>query len=182
MTMEKILLVERNPRIIEMLVEAFVRRFDAQITCVSSAADALDVEIFEPHAIAIVDTRIDDLDPLTLAARLCELSDRPVILTGCDPTTADVIEALRMGVVDFFTKPYEIEGLLDRMTAALSAHRQQRARVQREERTRRLLRKVIRERRLLNERVELICKDLVGAHKRLATRVLARDVRPAVSE
>ncbi|HRX83432.1 MAG TPA: response regulator [Phycisphaerae bacterium] len=177
MTMEKILLVERNPRIIEMLVEAFVRRFDSQITCVSSGEDALDVEIFEPHAIAVVDTNLDGIDALTLAGRLCELSDRPVILTGCDPTTADVIEALRMGVADFFVKPYEIDGLLNTMAEALSVHRQMRARVQREERTRRLLRKVIRERRALNERVELICRDLVGAHKRLATRVLARETQ-----
>jgi two-component system response regulator AtoC len=179
MNMEKILLVERNPRVIEMLVEAFVRRFDAQITCVSTGQDALDVEMFEPHSIAVVDAQLDDIDGLTLAARLRELSDRPVLLTGAEPTTAEVIAAMRCGVADFFVKPFEIETLLARMTEALLAQRRQRSRVQRHERTRVLLRKVIRERRALNERVELICKDLVGAHKRLATRVHARETAGA---
>jgi hypothetical protein len=32
---------------------------------------------------------------------------------------------------------------------------------------------VIGERRDLNRRIELICKDLVGAHRRLVQRVLA---------
>jgi DNA-binding response OmpR family regulator len=117
MTLEKILLVEQNARIIEMLVESFVRRFNAHITCVASAADALDVEMFEPHSIAVIDTRIEDMDAITLAMRLRELGDRPVILMGSDPTTADVIEAMRCGVTDFFTKPFEIEALLDCMAA-----------------------------------------------------------------
>jgi len=179
MTNDKILLVERNPRIIEMLVEAFVRRFDAQITCVSTGEDALDVEIFEPHAIAVVDTNLDGLDALTLAARLRELSDRPVILMGQEPSAADMIHAMRCGVADFFAKPFTIEGLLERMTDLMQHHSRQLAFIQRQERTRTLLRRVIRERRQLNDRVELICKDLVGAHKRLATRVLTHAPRSA---
>ncbi|MCB9850657.1 MAG: response regulator [Phycisphaerales bacterium] len=180
MATEKILLVERNPRIIEMLVEAFVRRFSAHITCVSSGADALDVEMFEPHSIAIIDTRIDGMDAITLATRLRELSDRPVILMGSDPTTADVIEALRGGVTDFFIKPFQIEALLDSAADALARHRRDCDRTQRHHRTRQVLRKVIRERRVLNQRVELICKDLVGAHKRLANRVLSKP--PVITE
>jgi len=172
MTTEKILLIERNPRIIEMLVEAFVRRFNAHITCVSSGADALDVEILEPHSIAVVDTQIDDMDVITLTERLCEFSDRPVILMGDAPTAADVIESMRHGVVDFFTKPFEIEAMLDRMQDLMRFHRGELGRRHRYEKSRRLLRKVIRERRELNQRVDLICKDLVSAHKRLATRVL----------
>jgi DNA-binding response OmpR family regulator len=186
MTTDKILLVERNPRIIEMLVESFVRRFEAQITCVATGEDALDVEIFEPHAIALIDTRLegsdtrpDGIDAITLTTRLRELSDRPVIIMDADPTTADVIEAMRAGAADFFVKPFEIEALLTRMTQLMQDHAHRRAMTQRHERTRRLLRKVIRERRQLNERVELICKDLVGAHKRLATRVLAHNPSPA---
>jgi DNA-binding NtrC family response regulator len=181
MTLEKILLVEQNARIIEMLVESFVRRFNAHITCVASAADALDVEMFEPHSIAVIDTRIEDMDAITLAMRLRELGDRPVILMGSDPTTADVIEAMRCGVTDFFTKPFEIEALLDCMARAIAAHRKRCAGIQRHDRTRRVLRRVIRERRALNERVELICKDLVGAHKRLTSRVMAREQQVVVA-
>ncbi len=40
---------------------------------------------------------------------------------------------------------------------------------------RELVRRVIRERRDLNRRVELVCRDLVGAHRRLVTRVLSSE-------
>jgi hypothetical protein len=40
------------------------------------------------------------------------------------------------------------------------------------QRLRRLLRRLLRERRELRQRTELICRDLVGAHRRLVDRVL----------
>ena len=172
MPTDKILLVESNPRILEMLVDAFVRRLNCNITCVSTAEDALDVEMLEPHSIAVADTALSGMDAITLAARLCELGERPVILLGSNPTPAEVIEAMRCGVVDFFPKPFEIDALLSSVERAMTGHRQARAMAHRHRRMRALVRKVIRERRQLNERVELICRDLVGAHKRLAMRVL----------
>ncbi len=93
---------------------------------------------------------------------------------GSDPSQYDLIEAMRCGVVDFFAKPFEIEQLLATMERTMGAYRASLTYRQRYERTRMLLRKVIRERRELNERIDLICKDLVGAHKRLAMRVLDR--------
>ena len=172
MSNDKILLVESNPRILEMLVDAFVRRFNCNITCVSTPEDALDVEMLEPHSLVVADTTSDGMDAITMASRLAELSDRPIILMGNSPTASDVIEAMRCGVVDFFPKPFEVENLLDSMQKALSGHASVRVQNQKYHRMRTLVRKVIRDRRGLNKRVELVCKDLVGAHKRLAVRVL----------
>ena len=40
---------------------------------------------------------------------------------------------------------------------------------------RQLVRRVLSERRDLNRRIDLVCKDLVGAHRRLVQRVLATE-------
>lgn len=172
---DKILLVETQPRIIEMLVEGFVRRFDANITCVPSAEDALDVVIVEPHTVTVADTALPGMDAITLCQRLAELGHHPVILMGSDPTTAQVIEAMRYGVVDFFSKPFELDALLGAVERTLRAYHRTRRLMRRHQRLRDLVRRVVRERRELNERVELVCKDLVGAHKRLVLRVLENE-------
>ncbi len=168
----KILLVESNPRVVEMLVESFVRRFQANITCVSTAEDALDTDMLEPHNIVLADTALPGMDAVTLTLRLKELCDRPVILMGSDPTSAEVIEATRCGAEDFFPKPFEVEALLQAMARELDGYEQARQLAMRHRRLRALVKRVIRERRELHDRMELVCKDLVGAHKRLVMRVL----------
>lgn len=175
MPTEKILLVESNPRVVEMLVEAFVRRFNSNITCVASAEDALDVEMVEPHSIVLADTALPRMDAVLLAQRLRELADRPVILMGTDVSASDAIELMRAGASDFFRKPFEVGALLDSMQQAMQRHADARLMRYRYDRMRQLLRRVIRDRRQLNRRVDLICKDLVGAHKRLVLRVLDRE-------
>lgn len=169
---QKILLVESNPRAIETLIDAFVERFDCNITCVSTAEDALDVDMLEPHSIVVADTDLDGMDALTMATRLTELNPRPIILLDSNPNVANVVESMRAGVVDYFAKPVDINVLLDSMEDALADYQAYRDLQTRYQKMRGLVRRVIRERRDLNQRVELICKDLVGAHKRLVMRVL----------
>jgi DNA-binding NtrC family response regulator len=167
---EKILLVERDPRLLELLVDLLVRRFSSSITCVSSAVDALDVEMLEPHSLAIVDMQDDCAEGLALAARLQELRDAPIILLADQPSTDVVLTALRIGTADFLPKPFDVEQLAASVERALQLGREYRQFRQRYHRMRALLRRVLRERRVLNDRVELICKDLVGAHRRLVQR------------
>ncbi|MCA9249873.1 MAG: response regulator [Phycisphaerae bacterium] len=169
---QKILLVESNPRAIETLIDAFVGRFNCNITCVATAEDALDVDMLEPHSIVVADTELEGMDALTMAMRLTELNPRPIIMLDSNPTVANVVEAMRAGVVDYFSKPVDIDVLLESMDQALADYQAYRDLASRHQKMRGLVRRVIRERRELNQRVELICKDLVGAHKRLVMRVL----------
>ncbi|MFH0983891.1 MAG: response regulator [Planctomycetota bacterium] len=171
----KILLVDHEPRTVEMLSEAFVRHLNARITCVSTAEAALDIEILEPHDALVAEINLPRLDGLALARQLMELRPRPIILMSNDPSLAQAIAALRAGVVDFFPKPFDLEHLLDAIGRALAAADEQRRQVQRYHRLRKLVRQVIRERRELNQRVELICRDLVGAHRHLVHRMLDRE-------
>ncbi len=168
----KILVVEPDPDILELLVAALARRFDANVTCVAAAEACLDVELVEPHDMVIAELTLDGEDGLVLAEQLASLSNRPIILLAEDPTCDDVLTAMRLGVHDVFPKPFPVAELLDTVDVALRRYRTQRAQSAKYHRVRGLLRHAIRERRDLNRRVELICRDLVGAHRRLVHRVL----------
>jgi DNA-binding NtrC family response regulator len=171
----KILLVDNEPATMEMLVEVVVRHLNAQITCVATAEDALDIDVLEPHDALIAEINLPKMDGVTLAQRILEQRRRPVILMSNDPNLGQAIGALRAGATDFFTKPFAIECLLDSIVRALAQADEQHRQVQRYHRLRRLVRHVIRERRELNDRVDLICRDLVGAHRRLVHRMLDRE-------
>ena len=168
----KVLLVDCDPQAVELIVEVFVRHLNAHMTCVSTAEDGLDIEILEPHDVVVAEINLPNMNGVTLAERMMELRPRPIILLSNDPNLSQAVGAMRAGVVDFFTKPFDLECLLDAAARALRVADDQRLRSQRHHRLRSLVRRVIRERRELNQRVDLICRDLVGAHRRLVHRVI----------
>ncbi|MCP4589310.1 MAG: response regulator [bacterium] len=171
----KILVVDNDPHTVEMIVELFVRHLNAHLTCVSSAEDALDIEMLEPHDALIAEVNLPGMNGVALAERAMELAWRPVILMSNDPNLSQAVGGLRAGAIDFFTKPFDLECLLAAAERALEQAEAERNRTQRHHRLRALVRRVIRERRDLNQRVDLICRDLVGAHRRLIHRVLDRE-------
>jgi len=177
----KILVVEPDAEVLEILVGALVGRFDAHITCVDTAEACLDVEVVEPHDLVITELVLDDFDGIQLSEHLTSLSARPVIILCDEATTEQAVAALRLGVRDLLTKPFPVTDLLDAADRALSGHRLRHDYAVRYHRMRNLVRKAVRERRELNKRIELVCRDLVGAHRRLAHRVVELSKTPTVS-
>lgn len=168
----KILLVEPDPQLVELLVASLSRRFDANITCVVDAETCLDVEMLEPHDLVIAEWKLGDTTGLHLSEQLTALSPRPIILIAEKVKSRDAIEALRSGVRDLFVKPFAIGELLDSAQRVLYGFDVKRRHAVRYHRMRKLVRQVIRERRDLNKRIELVCRDLVQAHRRLVHRVV----------
>ena len=168
----KILIVEPDPDVLEILVASLSRRFDALLTCVSNGNACLDVEMTDPHDLIIIDERLADMSGLSLADKLMSLATRPVVLLTGETNFDDAVTALRSGVADIFGKPFPIEDLLASTDLLLRDHTLMRQRVAKYHRMRRLVRRVIRERRDLRRRIELVCRDLVGAQRRLVHRVL----------
>ncbi len=109
----KILLVEPEPSMMEILVASLVRRFDAHITCVADAESCLDIDVADPHDLIIAELAPDVIDGLGLAARIMTLGAKPIILLGDEISGDEAIEAMRLGVRDLFRKPFPVEQLLD---------------------------------------------------------------------
>ncbi len=168
----KILVVEPDPDAVEILVAALSYRLDAQLTCVADAESCLDTDMIEPHDLVITETILPDAHGMELAEQLLALRKRPIILLADEPDLDDAIEAMRLGVRDLFPKPFAVGELVESAERALRGHQIHHQHAVKYRRMRDLVRRVIHERRSLNKRVELICRDLVGAQRRLVHRVL----------
>lgn len=168
-----ILVVERDPTTMEMLVEAIRHRFDAQLTATRCAEDALDADRLTPHDLVVASVNLEGMNGLTLTQQLMRRHRRPVILTTLRLSAEQAIEALRVRAVDLLVKPFDLAVLLRRMELELADRQELGRHQQRSSRVRQLVRNVLRERRALRERLDFVCRDLVGAHQRLLNHVLA---------
>jgi DNA-binding NtrC family response regulator len=180
--MHKILLVEPDPSTMELLVAALSRRFHAHITCVSRASSGLHSDAREPNDLVIAEMKLPDASGLEFAEQLLAGASRPVILIDERASSRRAVAALRLGIADLFHKPFPVECLLQAAQEALDSLDFRRRTAVRHRRMREMVRRMIRERRDLNRRVELVCKDLVDAQRRLSHRVLALEARTAQAE
>ncbi len=174
----KVLAALPDAALLEILVDAVATRLGAGVTCCTRAADALDVDCIDPHHLIVTGLELPDMSGFDLIAQLLELRRRPVILLVKNPSVDDAIRALRCGVMDIITAPIDAEYLFTAMANGLHQAAADRKHTRREHRRRTLIRRVLRDRRQLNQRIDLICKDMVGAHRRLFHRVLATQSNP----
>ena len=173
----KILVVMHDATTLEILVDAAARDFNAQVTWANTGSDALDIDCVDFHHVVLAGVCLPDMSGLDLARQILHLRHRPVILVGADPTVEDAIRAVRLGVSDFLPAPVDVEHLFTAIGTALRRSAAERRRIRREHRNRSLIRRVLRDRRNLNQRIDLICRDMVGAHRRLFHRVLTAQHR-----
>lgn len=179
----KILVCEPDPDVLEILVASLSRRFDAHITCTADAATCLDAEVSEPHDLVIAEMDDETDEDSSLIEQLVMFGPRPVIVLADRPSKVDLVRMVRAGVADVFCKPFPVEELLDSAREQLDEHRIRRQKADRYHRMRDMVRRVVRERRDLNGRMDLVCRDLVGAHRRLVERVLEiGGIKPQAAE
>ncbi len=169
----KILLVEPDSQLVELLVESLVRRFNAHITCVADAESCLDVDVADPHDLIIAELHLSGRSALELAQNLLSLGSRPVILLADKVTADEAIDAMRLGISDLLCRPFPVHRLLDGAERQIRGQHLCKQQAIKYRRMREVVRKVIRERRELKQRTELVCRDLVDAHRRLVDRVLS---------
>jgi DNA-binding NtrC family response regulator len=81
---------------------------------------------------------------------------------------------MRLGVRDMFAKPFDLARLGESVERAAADHRKRRSERLRSERLRRVSGRIVRERRAMRQRVDLVCRDLVGAYRRLAEKYVAQ--------
>jgi DNA-binding NtrC family response regulator len=86
-----------------------------------SAEEALRLLETEPVDLGIFDIRLPGMDGLTLLSRARELwRDLPVIVVSGHADTSDVVDAVKRGAADFFSKPVDRDRVLVSVKNALS--------------------------------------------------------------
>ncbi len=168
-----VLAVMSNTSALGFVVDIAGGILGAHVTCAATAADGLDIDCIDTHDVVVAEAVLPDMCGLDFARNIIALRDRPVILIASSPETDDVIDAMRLGVTDYLRLPLDQVYLRETLERSLFAHRAVSRDMTRRRNHRALLRRVLRDRRQLNQRIDLICKDLVGAHRKLFHRVLA---------
>jgi len=168
----KLLIVEDDEDLARLLADHLAESLRIGVSVAGSVREAVDAELSNPHDLILADLLLPDGDAIALMRQLKDISRASFVLMSGVPTVGRVIEALRLGALDFLTKPFELSYLTAAVNDALARHqRAERLRL-RYEKMKRLAKKIIQDRRELRQRVDLVCRDLVQAYRRLAKRVV----------
>lgn len=169
----EILLVEPDDELADLIIDHVESVLDAQVTRFTNACEALGAYAEQAPDLVISEMRLPDRDGLSLAREVLtdQDMDSAVILLTDEPTVGRAVEAMRLGVRDLFVKPFDLGRLSHVIEHVVQGQRDRRRELRRTVRLRRVARKIIRERRDLRQRVDLICRDIVSAYQRLAKKV-----------
>lgn len=115
-----ILMVEDGPRVGEF-VARFLRKEGYEVTCASSGEEGL--RLFREGApnVVLLDLVLPGIDGLEVLRQI-KAADAtvPVIMMTAHATVSIAVEAMRLGALDFLTKPIDLDGLCARLNTALS--------------------------------------------------------------
>ncbi len=165
-----ILIVEDDEAVAGMTVEHLHATVDAKVIRTAGAAETIRLLTDCSPDLMLVDLLLPDGNGLDLIRTVRARDEYPVLIMTGQPTLGRAVEAMRLGAVDLFTKPFDLQRLTTVVKQTLSDHQARLRRGQRVERLEHLAKKVIRERKELQQRVDLVCRDLVGSYRDLAER------------
>jgi DNA-binding NtrC family response regulator len=168
----RILIVADNAELIASLTNDVVCNLDANVAIVNSLEEARTVAGPDKFDVILAAEKLPDGGGLELLDEEHPLFDAPVILLDGTLDARRILNALRNGVADVLPRPVDSDHLLTTVRKAVNIHRLRRHTLARSYRLRRISSKLVRDRRELRHRVDLICRDLVGAYRRLAKKVV----------
>lgn len=142
----------------------------ARLTLVDSIYDArMAIKALNPEVV-IADHRLEDGFGMDLVPRDGVRRYQTILLK--ETLEMDrVLLALRLGVADIFVHPLDCELIVEAVQRLCNRERVRRRDALRQSRLRGLSSKLIKDRRVLRQRVDLICNDIVHAYRHLAEKV-----------
>ncbi|MFG0258635.1 MAG: response regulator [Phycisphaerales bacterium JB043] len=171
----RVLVVARDPHARSMLAE-LVSDDPMLSEFVSTFAQALDA-LTSPFDVVVAERHLPDGDTFELMRLLeAEHPHTSVILLDTDPAVDDALRAMRLGAVDLLTLPLNEEEVLASMHMALDRARRVRAQERETQRLRRVCRRLDASRREINDQIDSMCNDLVGAYQELADQVSSMSI------
>ena len=167
----RLLLVEDDPDVALMLSDHLQEALSLDVTVVGTAEAAVLADQDKPFDVVLTDVLLPDANGLQLVRRLRMQGDHSVILMSGQPTLGRAIEAMRLGCLDLLTKPFDLSRLTHVVKRAVEDQARERRDRVRQHRLRKLTSRIVKDRRHLRERVDLVCRDLVRAYRELAKKV-----------
>ncbi len=160
----RILIVDDEPKICQFL-EVLLRREGYRVSSVSNGADALLVIDKDASDLLITDLKMPGMDGFSLVSRLKAMRpDLPVIMITGYATVETAVKALRYGVDDYITKPFNIDELRKVISRALRTSMMERENRELMERLREANAELARHKELLAKQVRLTSQELKRTH------------------
>jgi DNA-binding NtrC family response regulator len=122
-----ILLVDDDPKYLKLLESALSREGN-KIQCASSGEDALDrLNNFHPDLILldVIMPRMTGFDVCLHLHNSSRFKDIPIIFLTSRDSPGDIIKGLKIGAVDYITKPFSVQELVARVNTHLELKRKQ---------------------------------------------------------
>jgi DNA-binding response OmpR family regulator len=113
MEQSRILIVEDDHDLLEML-SAFFRMQKYEVLTADTGAEALRISLEEPPDLAMLDIRLPDIDGYEICRQLRSqraTKDTPIIFLTEKRDRVDKLQGLELGVVDYITKPFDVQEL-----------------------------------------------------------------------
>lgn len=154
------------------LTEHLLTRLDADLAIVETMDEAETLAGTESFDAIVTQRGLPDGDGLGLLRDDRIETAIPVIVLDDELDAERILAALRAGALDVIPRPFDLDRLTVVIREAVEQYRQQRSEAARAKRLRGLSSRMIRDRRELRKRVDLVCRDLVHAYRRLAEKVI----------
>ena len=116
--MVKALLIEDDRKLAALLVE-FLSQHGVEATIAGDSGQALQHLGSSRFDILLLDLMLPGMDGLTLARKVRERSNTPIIMVTARGDDADKIVGLELGADDYLAKPFNPRELLARIRAVL---------------------------------------------------------------
>lgn len=168
----RLLIVEDDRDLAILLAEHLAETLQVEVSVAGTCREAVEIELSKPQDLILADLLLPDGDAISLQRQLRGISAASFVLMSGVPTVNRVVEAMRLGASDFLVKPFDLSQLTGTVNDALTRHQSDSQMRVRYLRMRRLAKRILKDRRELRGRVDLVCRDLVQAYRRLAKRVV----------
>ncbi|MFI9556041.1 two-component system response regulator CseB [Nonomuraea endophytica] len=116
--MTDVLLVE-DDAVIREATQLALERHGLAVRTASDGLSGLSAFERRPPDVALLDVMLPHLDGVSLARRIRQAGDVPIIMISARSDAIDVINALEAGADDYVTKPFELGVLHARIRAVL---------------------------------------------------------------
>lgn len=167
----RILLVDRETQVRELLSQAVEsqRIMLSHAVTLEDARRKLDEQAVD---LVLVDPTMPDGSGMAFAAdvRRRQPLTQTIVVTG-EPSLERAIEAIRLGAADFIAKPMDMEELNLCVRQAMDRAREDRRRARRNQRLRKICKKLNTAHQEVTRQVDVLCNDLVTAYQELAQQM-----------
>lgn len=165
----QLLIVADDSKTIAVLAAEIVARLDANLTIVDTVREAGELMKSDAFDIVLAAPVLSDGPSAGLVSKCAT----PMMLLDQISEVGHLLDSFRAGFVDVIDPGADAKLLTDRIRHIVADGRRRKRTVNRNVRLRRVSSRLIKDRRELRQRVDLICRDLVQAYQRLAHKVVS---------